>query len=109
MRVASGIASLSLLLAAITALAAPPAGDSRDQYLTPEQIAKREAIRARTYEDFDKGGVVTGQTVPDLEVVTLDGTPTRLSKLWQEKPTLLVTASLTCPRARERQPWVEEL
>jgi hypothetical protein len=50
-----------------------------------------------------------GQTVPDVDVVTLDGKSTRLSKLWQEKPTLLVTASLTCGRSRERQPWVEEL
>ena len=35
--------------------------------------------------------------------------PTRLSVLWQERPTLLVTASLTCGRARERQPWVNEV
>ena len=95
--------------AALPAAAAPPAGDSRDANLTPEQIAKREAIRARTLEDFDKSGVVAGQPVPDLDVMTLDGAPARLSKLWQEKPTLLVTASLTCGRSRERQPWVEEI
>ena len=89
--------------------AAPPPGESRDASMTPEQIARRETIRARTLDDFDKSGVVPGQPVPDLDVVTLDGAPARLSQLWQEKPTLLVTASLTCGRARERQPWVEEL
>jgi hypothetical protein len=89
------------------ASAAPPAGDSRDAHLTPERIATREARRART--DFDHSGVLPNQTVPDVDVVTLDGKPTRLSKLWQDKPTLLVTASLTCGRARERQPWVEEI
>jgi hypothetical protein len=101
-----------LLLCGVAAgatLGAPPSGDSRDANMTPEQIARREAIRARTLDDFEKSGVVPGQTVPDLDVVTLDGAPTTLSKLWQEKPTLLVTASLTCGRARERQPWVEEI
>ena len=97
------------LAAPFTAAAAPPAGDSRDAQLTPERIATREARRARTAEDFDNNGVLPGQTVPDVDVVTLDGSPSRLSKLWQEKPTLLVTASLTCGRARERQPWVEEI
>jgi hypothetical protein len=87
----------------------PPPGDSRDAGKTPEQIARREAIRARTLEDFDQHGVVQGQAVPDLDVVTMDGKPARLSELWKEKPTLLVTASLTCGRARERQPWVEEI
>ena len=67
--------------------------------------ARREVAGA----DFEKQGVLAGQQVPDLDVVTLDGQPTRLSKLWQEKPTLLVTASLTCGRARSRQPWVTEV
>lgn len=88
----------SLFLIAWAALAGaaagpPPSGDSRDAKLTPEQRARREAIRARTLEDFDKTGVVPGQPVPDLDVVTLAGAPTLLSKLWQEKPMLLVTAS----------------
>src|SRR5262245_31645981 len=89
--------------------AAPPTTDSRDAHMTPEQIATREARRARTALDFDNNGVMPGQDVPDLDVVRLDGSSARLSQLWQEKPTLLVTASLTCGRSRERQPWVEEL
>lgn len=99
----------ALVLAGTALVAAPPSGDSRDKNMTPEQIAQREKIRARTLEDFDKNGVVVGQTVPDLDVMTLEGVPSKLSKLWQQKPTLLVTASLTCGRARERQPWVEEI
>jgi hypothetical protein len=100
----------TLIIAAAAALGAtPPSGDSRDAHLTQEQIAAREARRAQTALDFDNNGVMPGQTVPDLDVVRLDGTPARLSTLWQEKPTLLVTASLTCGRSRERQPWVNEL
>lgn len=87
----------------------PPTGDPRDAHLTPRQIATREARRARTGLDFENNGVKPGDAVPDLDVVRLDGSPALLSKLWQEKPTLLVTASLTCGRSRVRQPWVEEL
>ena len=32
-----------------------------------------------------------------------------MSKLWQEKPTLLVTASLTWVARVNAEPWVEEL
>jgi hypothetical protein len=87
----------------------PPTGDPRDAHLTPQQIATREARRASTGLDFESNGVKPGETVPDLDVVRLDGSPAPLSELWQEKPTLLVTASLTCGRSRVRQPWVEEL
>jgi hypothetical protein len=87
----------------------PPTGDPRDAHLTPQQIATREARRASTAGDFEKNGVKPGQAVPDLDVMRLDGSPALLSQLWQEKPTLLVTASLTCGRSRVRQPWVEEL
>jgi hypothetical protein len=87
----------------------PPPGDPRDANLTPQQLATREARRASTGLEFEKNGVKPGEPVPDLQVVRLDGSPAPLSQLWQEKPTLLVTASLTCGRSRVRQPWVEEL
>jgi hypothetical protein len=87
----------------------PPPGDPRDAKLTPQQIATREARRALTVADIENNGVKPGQAVPELDVVRLDGSPVPLSQLWQEKPTLLVTASLTCGRSRVRQPWVEEL
>ena len=74
-----------------------------------EQQAVGDARREVAGSDFEKQGILAGEQVPDLDVVTLDGQPTRLSKLWQEKPTLLVTASLTCGRARSRQPWVTEV
>ena len=82
----------------------------RDKNLTPPQISQGEARRARTVEDFDTRGVVPGKKVPDLPVLSMDGEETSLSTLWQDdKPTLVVGASLTCGRSRERQPWVEEL
>ena len=82
----------------------------RDKNPTPLQISQGEARRARTVEDFDTRGVVPGKQVPDLPVLTMDGEETSLSTLWQDdKPTLVVVASLTCGRSRERQPWVEEL
>jgi hypothetical protein len=70
--------------------------------------AARDARREATGADFQKQGVQAGDQVPDLDVVTIDGTPTKLSKLWQERPTLLVTASLTCGAARNNHAWVTE-
>ena len=82
----------------------------RDKGETPEKIAEREARRARTAEAFDKNGVVPGERLGDHAVLDWDGEEQILSELFDDqKPTLLVTASLTCGRSRERQPWVEEL
>jgi hypothetical protein len=80
---------------------------SVDEYA--ERSAAGDTRREVAGAAFQRRGIAIGQLMPDLEVVTLDGDPTRLSTLWREKPTLLVTASLTCGRARERQPWVNEV
>src|SRR5688572_30527366 len=111
MRSRSSLVFLSvnaLLLQASQALLPQEPSPPREQTKAEQQAAgdvRRDAAGA----DFEKQGILAGQQVPDLDVVTLDGQPTRLSKLWQEKPTLLVTASLTCGRARSRQPWVTEV
>lgn len=98
----------SIVVVAATFAAAPPGAPA-----PPQSKEEREAAGDRRRDtagaDFEKQGVVAGQQIPDLEVVTLEGKPTRLATLWREKPTLLVTASLTCGRARERQPWVTEV
>jgi hypothetical protein len=100
---------LTVVSGAPAALAAQTSEGASQPTRARERSAAGEARRTVAGADFEKQGVVVGDQVPDLDVVTLDGTPTQLSKLWQEKPTLLVTASLTCGRARERQPWVNEV
>jgi hypothetical protein len=77
--------------------------------MSPEGRARHEQLMAENRANFEKQGVVAGQRLEDLEVHTLDGKTTRLSSLIGGKPTLLVSASLTCPVARERQPWVDRI
>lgn len=59
--------------------------------------------------DFDSQGVQVGQVMPDATVYALDGTPQRLAGLWKDRPVLLVTASLTCPVARQQSPAVQRI
>ena len=59
--------------------------------------------------DFVAQGIQVGESVADATVYTLEGTPRRLSEFWADQPMLLVTASLTCPVARQRSPAVEQL
>lgn len=42
-----------------------------------------------------------GFNLKDIEVFTLNGKSTKLSKLWQEKPVLIITGSLSCPFTRK--------
>jgi hypothetical protein len=92
-----------LALEAQTAGEAPPARPAR------QTTAAGEARRTLSGADFEKQGVAVGDQVPDLDVVSLDGASTKLSSLWRQKPTLLVTASLTCGRSRESHMWVNEV
>ena len=50
-----------------------------------------------------------GQVVPDVTVFTLAGKPLILSSLWKHKPTVLVTASITCPIAYRSCPSLKQL
>jgi len=83
--------------------------DSRDAHLTPEQIARREKRRDLTITDIMESGVAVGSQVPAPKVLMPDGSVKTLADFCRGKPTLLVTASLTCGRSRERQPWVDKL
>jgi hypothetical protein len=51
---------------------------------------------------FEGRGVALGDTVPALTVYKLDGSATKLSECWRDKPALVVTGSLTCDITRER-------
>src|SRR5687767_14148748 len=51
---------------------------------------------------FERQGVQIGQVVDDLIIYTLEGKEFQLGDLWKERPALIVSASLTCPIARNR-------
>ena len=58
-------------------------------------------------ERFTKQGVQVGQPVPDLKVFDLEGEEAPIASAWKDKPVLIVTASLTCPVAREKCPQLK--
>jgi hypothetical protein len=105
-RLTLGVVLLAGAICGPASLAATAAAEPGTQPKTVN--AARDARRAATGADFQQQGVQAGDQVPDLDVVTIDGAPTKLSKLWQERPTLLVTASLTCGAARNNHAWVTE-
>jgi len=55
---------------------------------------------------FDDRGAKVGEQLPDLTVYTLDGKPTAFNKAWGG---VLMTASLTCPKSREKYPDLQAL
>ena len=58
---------------------------------------------------WETQGVQVGEHVDDLSIYSLEGKGTRLSKLWKNRPVLLVTASLTCPIARGSCPHLQSI
>jgi hypothetical protein len=64
-----------------------------------EEFGKRFAAR----------GAQVGEEVPDVTVYTLAGEPLQLSSLWTDKPTVLVTGSITCPIAYRNCPSLTPL
>jgi hypothetical protein len=105
----SSIWTLCLVGLAIGTLAAAAAAQTWDDLTAEERAAATERRRAETREDFESQGLLPGERVEKLRVMNMEGEDMELAALWEEKPTLLVTASLTCGRARERQEWVERL
>lgn len=63
----------------------------------------------RAADRFERQGVRPGQTIEPITVHTLQGETTPLNQLWRERPALIVTASLTCPVARERCPMLQPI
>lgn len=58
---------------------------------------------------FQVQGIQVGEKLPTLEVYTLEGKSQTLDDLTKGKPTLIVTASLTCPVARRRSSEIQNI
>ena len=58
---------------------------------------------------FARHGPQAGEPMVDADLVALDGSSVRLSDLWSDRPAVLVSASVTCPIARQRTPELAEL
>lgn len=78
--------ALGALLAAVLAPVEPAAA------LEPSQ---------RGGERWAQAGTRVGQSLPELQIVDLDGKGSPLASTWASGPVVLVTASLTCPIARD--------
>jgi hypothetical protein len=84
--------------------------------IAENQTANRESERPRQGkaarkmgERFEKDGPKPGQAAPDFELKTVDGKTIRASELWKQKPTVIMTASFTCPVFRDKVPPLEKL
>jgi len=77
--------------------------------VTPPSAAQSEDTMAKTGPIFSGQGAQPGEAMPDVVLTRIDGSEVRLSELWGDRPTVLVTGSLTCPTARSRHPGVEEV
>jgi len=64
-------------------------------------------LRERFNPDFKSRGIEVGERIPELMVTTQHGAQQSLARLWQKRPVLLVTGSLTCPVSRREIPSVE--
>lgn len=75
---------------------------------TKSRIAGHNPPRDLSYESagrhWEREGVQVGGTLGDASIYTLDGERADLASLWRDKPALIVTASMTCPIARETIP-----
>jgi hypothetical protein len=54
-------------------------------------------------------GPKPGAEAPDFTLTTVDGKSLRASALWKEKPTVIITASHTCPVFRGKVAGIESL
>ena len=60
-------------------------------------------------DKIGQAGAQIGDSIPALTVFDLKGQKASLNEQWKTKPTLIVTASVTCPIARGRQSGVDQL
>lgn len=58
---------------------------------------------------FDKTGAQVGEQLPDLPVYALDGQEQSLDRALNNRPVLLLTSSLSCPKSRSTYPRAEAL
>lgn len=62
--------------------------------------------------EFTDAGAQVGQQLPNLPLIELDGTASRMGDLWLQQGgdgTLLITSSYTCPKSRSKLRMVEML
>ncbi len=79
-------------------------------------MSSRQDNRSGGGSRFEQGrqryaeqGLQPKETVPELKVYNLNGDPVELSKLWKNKPLVLVTASITCPISVKSCPSLKPL
>lgn len=58
---------------------------------------------------WQRGGVQVGELARDLSIYSLEGKGMRMSRLWKDRPVVLITASLTCPMARGSGPLLQTI
>jgi hypothetical protein len=71
-------------------------------------LAQSEKRRGKG-EQFEQQGPKPGTPAPDFKLKTTDGKEIQASALWKQKPTVIMTASFTCPVFREQAPGFEKL
>jgi len=59
------------------------------------QLVKAGVLRYNRYDRRERGSLVVGGVAPDLSLTMYDGSPLRLSELWQARPVVLVFGSCT--------------
>jgi hypothetical protein len=59
------------------------------------QLVKAGILRYNKYDRREQGSLKVGASAPDLPLTLYDGTPMRLSELWNTKPVFLVFGSCT--------------
>jgi len=64
-------------------------------FLAWYQLVKAGVLRYNKYDRREKGSLAVGAMAPDLTLTMYDGSPVRLSELWETKPVFLVFGSCT--------------
>jgi hypothetical protein len=59
------------------------------------ELVKSGKIKYNKYDRRAEGGLKVGDRAPDLQLLMFDGSPVRLSSLWEHKPLFLVLGSCT--------------
>jgi cytochrome oxidase Cu insertion factor (SCO1/SenC/PrrC family) len=59
------------------------------------ELVKAGYIRYNRFDHRERGSLRVGGAAPDLELTAYDGAPVQLSRLWAERPVMLVFGSCT--------------